>query len=141
MPSSSSLVVQTPSLSLRGCRLLIESALALAHERGLRITVAVTDPAGALLAFQRMDGAAPVTADVAIGKARTASLLRAPSKLFEDMINDGQTAMLSAPGLVPLQGGEPVLLEGQVCGAVGISGSAGETDQKLAADVAATFRT
>jgi glc operon protein GlcG len=128
-------------LSLRGCRLLIESALALAHERGLRITVAVTDPAGALLAFQRMDGAAPVTADVAIGKARTASLLRAPSKLFEDMINDGQTAMLSAPGLVPLQGGEPVLLEGQVCGAVGISGSAGETDQKLAADVAATFRT
>lgn len=122
-----------------GCRRLMDRALDLAGRRGLRIAVAVTDPSGILLGFQRRDGAAPVTVDVAIGKARTAAYLRAPSHLFEDMINSGQTAMVTVPNLLPLQGGVPVMADGVVCGAVGISGGSGEEDRRLAEDVAASF--
>jgi len=127
------------SLSQNGCRLLLDKAIEVAEQRGLRITVAVTDGSGVLLGFLRMDGAALVTVDVAIGKARTAAYLGAPSQIFEEMINAGQTAMVTAPNLLPLQGGVPVLSAGQVCGAIGVSGSSGENDRVLAEDVAAHF--
>lgn len=129
-------VRQRPILTMQGCRQLIDAAVTTAALRGLQIAVAVTDPGGALLGFLRMDGAPVVTVDVAIGKARTASLLGAPSKVFEDMINAGQTAMLSVPRLVPLQGGVPVMVDGTICGAIGISGSSGENDEALARDIA-----
>lgn len=110
--------------------------MALADERSLTLFLAIVDCSGLPPAFVRMDEAAPVTAEVAIGKARTAAYLGAPSKLFEDMINTGQASMATVPGLLPLQGGVPVLLEGAVIGAVGVSGSSGENDQDIATRIA-----
>ncbi len=79
-----------------------------------------------------MDEAPVVTVDVAIGKARTAAFLGAPSKVFEDMINAGQSSMTTAPGILPLQGGVPLVSEKAVVRAVGISGPTGEEDQAIA---------
>ena len=126
-------------LSLAGARKLLTNGLEIAATRELKLAIAVVDRAGNLLAFARMDGGAIVTTDVAIGKARTAAYLKAPSKLFEDMINSGRPSMATTPGLLPLQGGMPVVLDGEVVGAVGVSGSAGETDQAVAAEIAASF--
>jgi glc operon protein GlcG len=130
---------QAPTLTAAGARLLIDSAVADARDRNLAITVAVADPGGALLGLLRMDGAVPISVEVAIGKARAAAMIGAPSRIFEEMINSGRPAMLSAPGLVPLRGGVPILLDGRVCGAVGISGAAGDADEAVATGAAAAF--
>jgi len=126
-------------LSLAAAQRLLAKGLDLAGGRNLRLAISVVDRAGDQLAFARMDGAAIVTVEVAIGKARTAAFLKAPSKLFEDMINAGKPSIATAPGLLPLQGGMPVLLEGETIGAVGVSGSSGDTDQEIAALIAASF--
>jgi len=118
---------------------LVATARRMATARGVAICVAVVDPAGALLGFQRMDAAGLVSIDVAIGKARTAAMLGAPSRKFEDMINAGQSAMVTVPHLVPLRGGVPVMVAGQMVGAVGISGAAGDVDESLANAVAASL--
>ncbi|MDE1148171.1 MAG: heme-binding protein [Azospirillaceae bacterium] len=130
-----------PVLTQAGAQALAEQAVRLACGRALAIVVAVVDPAGQLLAFTRMDGAPPVAVDVAIGKARTAAAIAAPSAKFEAMINQGATAMLSVPGLVPLQGGVPVFHNGRVAGAVGVSGASGVDDAALAHAAADTFLT
>ncbi len=126
-------------LSAAGAQGLIEAGLDIARARDLRLSLAVTDRAGNLLAFTRMDGAALVTIEVAIGKARTAALLQAPSKLFEDMINSGAPSMAAVPGLLPLQGGMPVTDGAEVVGAIGVSGSSGDNDQAVSAGIAAAF--
>lgn len=79
-----------------------------------------------------MDGAALVTIDVAIKKAKSAAYLNSPSKLFEDFINEGLTSMLSTPNILPLQGGMPIYYKDNLIGAIGISGSDGDTDQSIA---------
>ncbi len=119
-------------LSLSAAQKLLAWGLDLADARDLKLAISVVDRSGNLLAFARMDGAAIVTVEVAIGKARTAAFLKAPSKLFEDMINSGKPSMVTTPGLLPLQGGIPVVLDGESVGAVGVSGSSGETDQEVA---------
>lgn len=127
-------------LSLSAARKLLALGLDLAAARELQLAIALTDRSGTLLAFARMDGAALVTVDVAIGKARTAALIKVPSKLFEDMINSGKPSMATTPGLVPLEGGMPISLSGgEVVGAVGVSGSSGDVDQETATMIAASF--
>lgn len=126
-------------LSFAAAQALLAKGLTLAAERELRLSIAIVDRAGDLLAFARMDGAAIVTIDVATGKARTAAFLRAPSKLFEDMINGGAPLMATTPGLLPLQGGMPVVLDGETIGAVGVSGSSGDNDQAMATLIAEVF--
>lgn len=128
-----------PSLSASGAQSLIVSAQHLAAKRQLSVAVAIVDSSAHLLAFLRLDHAPLVSIEVAIGKARTAALLGGPSRAFEEMINNGQIAMLSAPGLTPLKGGVPILINGQVCGAVGVSGSSGDNDEALAQEIATTF--
>lgn len=126
-------------LSLAAAQDLLAKGLYHARDRDLKLAIAVVDRAGNLLAFARMDGAPIVTVDVAIGKARTAAHLQAPSKLFEDMINSGAPSMATVPGLLPLQGGMPVLFGDEVIGAVGTSGSSGENDQSVATWIAGAF--
>lgn len=134
-------VITVRDLSLAAAQKLLANGLDHAAQNEMRLAIAVVDRAGNLLAFARMDGASIVTSEVAIGKARTAAFLKAPSKLFEDMINSGQPSMATTPGLLPLQGGMPVILDGEVIGAVGISGSSGENDQATAAMIADGFGT
>jgi glc operon protein GlcG len=128
-------------LSLSTAQKLIAKGLDLAAERNLKLAVSIVDRAGNLLAFARMDGAPIVTIDVAIGKARTAAFLHAPSKVFEDTINAGKPSLATTPGLVPLQGGMPIVLNDEVVGTVSISGSSGETDQAVATAITASFPT
>ncbi len=132
-------IVVAHDLSLFAAQKLLAQGLAIAAERDTRLSIAIVDRAGNLLAFARMDGASLVTTDVAQGKARTAAFLKAPSKLFEDMINSGAPSMATVPGLLPLQGGIPVMAGNEVIGAVGVSGSSGDNDQAVATQIAASF--
>lgn len=96
------------------------------------MSVAVVDTAGELVAFERDDETSPVTPKVALAKARTAALLRTPSKVFEDFVNNGLPSFLSTPDVTPLQGGVPIVINGYIIGAVGVSGASGEEDTHTA---------
>jgi uncharacterized protein GlcG (DUF336 family) len=104
---------------------------ALAH--GWAVTIAVVDDGGHLLWLRRLDGAPPISAHIAPAKARTAALGRRESKVFEDIVNQGRTAFLSAPTLEGLlEGGVPILAQGQCAGAVGVSGVKSSEDAQIA---------
>lgn len=97
------------------------------------VTIAIVDDGGHLLWLQRLDGAAPISADIAPAKARTAALGRRESKVYEDMINSGRYSFLTAPTLEGmLEGGVPVMVDGQCVGAVGVSGVKSNEDAQIA---------
>ena len=97
------------------------------------VSIAIVDDGGHLLWFQRLDGAAPISAQIAPGKARTSAMGRRESKVYEDMINGGRVSFLSAPGLDSmLEGGVPILKDGQCLGAVGVSGVKSSEDAQIA---------
>ena len=97
------------------------------------VTIAIVDDGGHPLALQRLDGAAPMSSYMAPAKARTAALGRRESRLFEEMINQGRTSFLSAPVLEGmLEGGVPILVDGQCVGAVGVSGVKSAEDAQIA---------
>jgi uncharacterized protein GlcG (DUF336 family) len=114
------------------------AAEAFALQQGWRVSIAIVDDGGHLLHLQRLDGAAPMTAEMGAAKARAAALGRRETKGFEDMINQGRTAFLSAPmqyGL--LEGAVPILVNGECVGAVGVSGVKASEDAQVAAAGAA----
>ncbi len=97
------------------------------------VTIAIVDDGGHLLWLQRLDGAAPISAHIAPAKANTAALGRRESKVYEDMINGGRVSFLSAPDLKGLlEGGVPILKDGQCLGAVGVSGVKSTEDAQVA---------
>ena len=97
------------------------------------VTIAIVDDGGHLLALQRLDGAPPISAHIAPAKARTAAMGRRESKVYEEMINQGRVSFLSAPTLDGmLEGGVPILVEGQCVGAVGVSGVKSAEDAQIA---------
>ncbi|WP_313387035.1 heme-binding protein [Chishuiella sp.] len=126
------LIKSSYELTLVATQQIIQKGIEIALEKKLNLAIAVTDKSGILINFIRMDGAALVTVDVAIKKAKSAAYLNAPSKLFEDFVNEGLTSMLSTPNILPLQGGMPIYYEDNLIGAIGISGSDGDTDQLIA---------
>lgn len=111
---------------------IVEAARAEAQKHGWAVAIALVDDGGHPLALVRLDGASPVSAYIAIEKARTSALGRRESKAYEDMINGGRTAFLSAPLAGTLEGGVPVVVDGQVVGAVGVSGVKSEQDAQIA---------
>jgi glc operon protein GlcG len=97
------------------------------------VTIAIVDDGGHLLSLQRLDGAPPISSYIAPEKARTAALGRRETKLYEDVINQGRVSFLSAPVLQGmLEGGVPVIVDGQVIGAVGVSGVKSSEDAQIA---------
>ncbi|GFM86859.1 hypothetical protein PSCICO_22580 [Pseudomonas cichorii] len=96
------------------------------------VSIAVVDDGGHLLAFERLDGAAAISSYISVEKARTSALGRRESKGYEEMVNGGRTAFLSAPLLTSLEGGVPVIIDGQVIGAVGVSGVKADQDAQVA---------
>ena len=97
------------------------------------VTIAIVDDGGHLLHLQRLDGAAPVSAHIAPAKANTAAMGQRESKVYEDVINGGRTAFLSAPYLQGmLEGGVPIIKDGQCIGAVGVSGVKSSEDAQIA---------
>lgn len=111
---------------------ILEASCAEAQVHNWNVTVAVVDEGGHLLGLQRLDGAAPISASIAAEKARSAALGRRETKGFEDMVNGGRTAFLSAPLLTSLEGGVPVIIAGKVIGAVGVSGVQANQDAQIA---------
>lgn len=108
------------------------AAEAEARRNNWAVTIAIVDDGGHLLWLQRLDGAAPVSAHIGPEKARTAALGRRETKLYEDMINQGRTSFLSAPLQGLLEGGVPIVVDGQVIGAVGVSGVKSSEDAQIA---------
>jgi uncharacterized protein GlcG (DUF336 family) len=120
-------------LELSDVKAIAAAAEAEALKNNWAVTIAVADDGGHLLWLQRLDGAPPFTARMASAKARTAALGRRESKSFEDVINGGRTSFLSAPDLEGLlEGGVPVVKDGQVIGAVGVSGVKSNEDAQIA---------
>ncbi|SIR07132.1 heme-binding protein [Pseudacidovorax sp. RU35E] len=120
-------------LELEDVKKIAAAAEAEAINNQWAVTIAICDDGGHLLWLQRLDGAAPVSAHIGPAKARTAALGRRESKVYEDIINGGRTAFLSAPtvdGL--LEGGVPIVKDGQVIGAVGVSGVKSNEDAQIA---------
>jgi glc operon protein GlcG len=125
-------------LDQAGAQTVLQVAQESARQRNAPSAIAVVDPAGDLLAFQRMDGVRPASADLAIQKARTAARLQRPTAEIEDNIDQGRTAFVTA-GIMALRGGMPVHLNGEVVGAVGIAGLSKETDTEIARTAAAAL--
>jgi glc operon protein GlcG len=122
-----------PTLTLEDARRIAMAAEAEAGAQGWAVSIAIADDGGHLLWLQRLDGAAPISAQIASAKARTSALGRRETKGYEDMINQGRSAFLSAPGLDGmLEGGVPVLVDGQCVGAVGVSGVKSAEDAQVA---------
>ncbi|MFP3680261.1 heme-binding protein [Pseudomonas sp. SIMBA_041] len=96
------------------------------------VTIVIVDDGGHPLALERLDGCAASSAYIATEKARTSALGRRESKGYEDMVNGGRFAFLSAPLLTSLEGGVPIIYDGQVIGAIGVSGVKAEQDAQVA---------
>ena len=122
-----------PVLTASDVKQMLQAAEAHALANQWAVTIAVTDDGGHLLGMLRLDGAPPVSAHIAPAKAHTAAVGRRESKVYEDIVNGGRYALLSAPLIEGmLEGGVPVVVEGQVVGAVGVSGVQSQQDAEIA---------
>ena len=127
-------LVERKTLSIDGANQVIAGAVAYAKKvNAPGGVIAVVDEGGNLMALERLDGTFAAGANISIGKARTAVLFKRPTKFFEDAINKGRIAMTTLDDFTPLQGGIPLVVDGQVIGAVGVSGAASaQQDEELA---------
>ena len=120
-------------LELADVKLIAAAAEAEALKNSWAVTIAIVDDGGHLLHLQRLDGAAPVSAHIAPAKANTAAMGRRESKVYEDVINGGRVSFLSAPHIQGmLEGGVPIIKDGQCLGAVGVSGVKSSEDAQIA---------
>ena len=120
-------------LELADVKLIAAAAESEALKNSWAVTIAIVDDGGHLLHLQRLDGAAPVSAHIAPAKANTAAMGRRESKVYEDVINGGRVSFLSAPFIQGmLEGGVPIIKDGQCLGAVGVSGVKSSEDAQIA---------
>lgn len=119
-------------LSLEDARKVAAAAAAEAKKNQWNMAIAVVDDAGHLIYFERGDEGLWISADIAIGKARTAAGFKRPSKALEDAVNAGQHAILTFPDTIPREGGLPILLDGKVIGGIGVSGAKSSEDAQVA---------
>ncbi len=119
------------ALTLEDARRMAAAAETEARNNGWNVSIAICDAGGHALWLQRMDGAPLNSAQVAPGKAHTSAVGGKPSKVYEDMVNQGRFAALSMP-IMPLEGGEPIIHDGQVIGAIGVSGVKASQDAQVA---------
>src|SRR5205085_951494 len=122
-----------PPVALEQARQIVARARKAAGERHFNMAFAVVEPSGALVLFEKMDGTQYGSVVVAQEKARTAAMFKRPSKAFSDGVAAGRTAILSLPGVVAIEGGVPIVLEGRIVGALGVSGGTSEQDGEVAA--------
>ncbi|MBB5216797.1 GlcG/HbpS family heme-binding protein [Parapusillimonas granuli] len=122
-----------PMLSASDVKTILAGAEEHALKNNWAVTISVVDDGGHVLGLLRLDDAAPISAQISPAKARTAALGRRESKTYEDTINQGRTAFLSAPGLEGmLEGGVPIVVDGRIVGAVGVSGVKSSEDVEIA---------
>ena len=122
----------TKFITLEAAKAMMAAGEAEARKNGWNVCIAIVDANGGLIMFQKLDDTQNGSIAVSQGKARTAALFKRPSRLLEEMIAGGKTAFLSVEGIVPLQGGVPVIADGKVIGAVGVSGVTSAQDEQVA---------
>jgi len=121
----------TKYLTLEGAKKMMAAAEAEARKNNWNVAIAIVDAGGNLLLFQKLDETQSGSIDVAIGKARTAVTFKRPTKALEEIISGGRSVFLAVEGITPLQGGLPIMLEGQVLGGVGVSGVLSSQDEQV----------
>ncbi|GAB3465525.1 heme-binding protein [Massilia terrae] len=122
-----------PVLTLEDAKKIAAAAEAEANRNNWKVVISIVDDGGHLLWLQRLDGVAPVSSYIAPAKARTAALGKRESKIYEDMINNGRVSFMRAPELDGmLEGGVPIVADGHVVGAVGVSGVKSAEDAQIA---------
>jgi glc operon protein GlcG len=120
------------SLNLAVAKKIAAAAEAEARKNNWNVVIAVLDEGGNLLYLQRMDGTQIGSIDVAIAKGASAIKFKRPTKVFEEAVKGGRHAILSLPGALPVEGGEPVTADGNIIGAVGVSGVQSDQDGIIA---------
>jgi glc operon protein GlcG len=140
-PARAQLAEKT-ALTLDGAKRIAAAAEQKAKAEGARVVIAVVDEGGSLLLLERLDDTQVASVNVGIDKARTAAIYRRPSKVFEDQVRNGRVSALALHGAVALQGGIPIVVDGKVIGAIGVSGETPGQDEEIAlagASVAISF--
>ncbi len=140
--SAQAQLVEKTALTLDGAKKVAAAAEQKARAEGARVVIAVVDEGGSLLLLERLDDTQVASVNVGIDKARTAAIYRRPSKVFEDQVRNGRVSALALHGAVALQGGVPIIIEGKVIGAIGVSGETPSQDEEIAiagASVATSF--
>jgi glc operon protein GlcG len=121
-----------PALTAADVRQMISAARAEAERHQWSVTIAVVDDGGFPLALERMDGAIPQSAIIAVEKARTAAIMRFATKTLEDLVKD-RPGVVTMPGVIRVQGGLPILVGSDCVGGVGVSGATSQQDEQVAA--------
>lgn len=120
-----------PALTVADVQKMVAASRSEASKNKWNVSIAVVDDAGYLLYLERLDGAGPMTAEVAAGKARTAALTRRPTKFWEDRVKE-RPVFLKFPDNLPIQGGVPIMYQGECVGAIGVSGVQSQEDEQIA---------
>ena len=121
-----------PPITLDNAKQVAAKAAETARKHKYRVAIAIVDTAGHLVYFEKLDDTQTASVEVAIAKARSASTYRRETKAFETALSKGRTAILGLPGAVPIEGGIPLINEGKVIGAIGVSGVTSEQDGQVA---------
>ena len=121
-----------PVLTLEDCLKVSAAAEAEARENGWNVAIAILDDGGHLLHFARMDGATPANAGIALEKGRTAAISRRSTGKWQEFVKGGRTEMIKMPGILPVQGGMPIIVNGTCVGGVGVSGVQSHQDEQIA---------
>jgi uncharacterized protein GlcG (DUF336 family) len=121
-----------PELTLEDCLKINAAAEAEARRSNWIVAIAILDDGGHLLHFARMDGATPANAGIALEKARTAAISRRSSGKWEEIVKGGRTSMIKMPGILPVQGGMPIVVDKVCVGAIGVSGVQSHEDEQIA---------
>ena len=120
-----------PCLTLDDCKKIIAACEAEARRNKWEVVIAILDDGGHLLMLERMDGATPANAEIAVQKGRSAAISRRSTKIWEDRIKDGRLSMLKMP-VLPVQGGIPIMYQGECVGGIGVSGVQSHEDEQIA---------
>lgn len=120
-----------PALTIDDAKNMMTVCEAEAKKNGWAVTIAIVDEAGYLLNLVRLDGTGPMTAEVALGKARTAALTRRPSQFWEERVKE-RPSFLKFPEILPITGGVPVMVGNDCVGAIGVSGVQSHQDEQIA---------
>ena len=119
-------------ITLEAAKKMAAAGEAEARKNGWNVAIAIVDASGGLIYFQKLDETQPGSIAIAQGKARTAALFKRPTKAIEEAIAAGKQAFLAVEGVVPIQGGLPVVVEEKIIGAVGVSGVTSAQDEQVA---------
>jgi glc operon protein GlcG len=120
-----------PALTSADVQKMASACKAEASKNQWNVSIAIVDDGGVLLYLERLDGAGPMTAEVAAGKAKTAAITRRPTKFWEDRVKE-RAVFLKFPDNLPIQGGVPIMYQNECVGAIGVSGVQSHEDEQIA---------